>query len=105
MRPQADQAFTAPGDRSRTHPRRRKTHDGADEGGLAHAVTAEQCDDFAEADIQRDAANDDRLAITAMQVANLKHDAASRDRLPGPWRCGECLPAAPPPECGLRTCR
>src|SRR6266851_719544 len=85
--------------------RRRQTHDGADEGGLAHAVAAKQRDDLAGADVQRNAANDDRLAIATVKVANLKHDAAFRDRLPEPWRCGECLPAALPPGCGLRTCR
>src|SRR6266404_9358619 len=99
VRSQAYQALIAPSDRSRPDLRRRQTHDRADEGGLAHTVTAEQRDDFAGADIQRDAANDNRLTIAAKQVANLKHDAASRGRLPEPWRCGECLPVAPPPEC------
>jgi hypothetical protein len=84
VRPQAQEAFAAPGDRSRANLRRRKAHDGADQRRFAHAVAAEHGHDFAGRNIERDAANHERRAIAAVQVTNLKHGAVVPDRLPAP---------------------
>ncbi len=57
--------------------RRHQAHDGLQQGGLAHAVVADDADRLAFAQRQRDAAQHRHLAIAGTQVGNVEHDVAA----------------------------
>ena len=59
-------------------PRRREADDGADQGGLAHAVPAEDGHHLAGSDAERHAVEHVALAVVGVDVGDLKH----RDRSP-----------------------
>ncbi len=58
-------------DRARAAPR--EAHDGAQRGGLAHAVAAEKGHRFAGADLERYAAQDVQLSVVHLHAGELKH--------------------------------
>src|SRR3954470_19926802 len=95
MRAQSNKALTPPSDCSGTNLRWSQPHDGADEGRLPHAVAAEQGNNLSVAYVERHAAHHDRIAVAAVQIPHLKHDAASPDTLPGHCCCDGYAPAAP----------
>src|SRR5262249_19915033 len=77
-RPPADDRAAHQLDRARQ--RRAKAHDGAERRGLAGAVAADQVDDLAGADLERDAAQDAAPLHLDHEIANAQHQV--RLRLP-----------------------
>ena len=59
-------------DSPRTH--RQEAHQGLEQGAFAHAVFAEQRDDFARGHGEADTADDDRLTVAAGQVVSVGAD-------------------------------
>jgi len=79
---QARERLAVPSDRAAADAGRREAHDGTHQGRLAHAVTAQQRENFALGDMERHALQDVGGAIEAVEILDLKH-AADRDRRPG----------------------
>ena len=73
-----------PAEADRAGARRRQPHDGADGGGLAHAVAAHQRDHLARLDRQRHAEQHLAQAVAGLDAVDFKQ------RLRQPWRVTAC---------------
>src|SRR4029079_14655032 len=59
--------------------RAEQAHDGGDQGGLADAVAAEQCDDAAARDPEGDAVQDGALLVAGAQAADVEQRRVAHD--------------------------
>ena len=52
---------------------RQQAHQALEQGGFAHAITAQQAGDFADFDLKRQAPKNVAAAVELMQILDVKH--------------------------------